>query len=404
VPHRIPRRIGAASAATVAATALLGGGLAALPAHAATAVDQASFEWGVSGVQQGGAAAGGCDYFTAGQTNGSAANYTSKAGNVSIVKTQAGGTSVRATSGTRCDKTGPDGTIGQRMLFEGGRGNVADDGAATVQWTGSATVNSYGGMVPWYIQDPELSVDSAGNGTITATVGGYSSSQDDPDVKEPLDPVAGVTIAQLKDVEVSEDGFTATPVFQGVDYFPLNDPEDASKGRSTTSAITDRVKEKNPAWGAWPESFVDFQYRTGLSTYWHSSGAGADADKLPEPVSIELDREADDAPAVIKDPTDKAVSSGTDAKFVVEVSGEPEPTLQWQSSADQGKTWRDMEGATTSELVIEAVTTEEHDGLRVRLEATNQSGSVTTEAAQLSVEDYAPVEITTQPQDIDAPV
>jgi hypothetical protein len=39
-------------------------------------------------------------------------------------------------------------------------------------------------------------------------------------------------------------------------------------------------------WGAWPASFIDFHYHTGLSSYWYSSGGAADAKKTPAALTI----------------------------------------------------------------------------------------------------------------------
>lgn len=399
--HISTRLIGTAAAAAL----LMGTGVYTSTAYAVDSpIDNASLEWGVSGMQQSTNAAGTCDYFTAGQTDGNLQSYSSQLGDVYIVKRLADGTSQQATSATRCDTTGSAGTNGQRILFTSGQGNVSDDGSATIRWTGAATVNSYGGMVPWYVQNPLLTVDASGNGTLTATVGGFASSESNSSIKEPLQPQDGVTIARFSNVKITDQGFTATPEYQGVDYHPLVDPTDASKGRTAASAITDALKSKDASWGSWPESFVDFQYRTGLSTYWHTSGGSADPLKHPEPLTVELNHQQIDGPPVIsQDPTSQTASEGGTATFAAFASGDPTPTVQWQSSTDEGATWADVEGATSNQLIFNNVTVAAHNGLSVRMVATNALGTVTTSAVTLTVQERVAPTVTAQPENFSAP-
>lgn len=83
-----------------------------------------------------------------------------------------------------------------------------------------------------------------------------------PTEKVPIVP-REVTAATFTGVELGADTVTLTPEYAGVDYFKLADPFDPSSARDTESTV---AKDRRD-WGSWPESFVDFQYETGLSSY-----------------------------------------------------------------------------------------------------------------------------------------
>ena len=93
--------------------------------------------------------------------------------------------------------------------------------------------------------------------------------------------------------------------------------------------------------------------------------------------------------AAVSDPSDLTVTSADPADFSVTVTGDPEPTIQWQSSEDGGTTWLDMVGATSPSIHL-ADTTTDDDGLLFRATVTNSSGSAQSAAAELTVEPLAP--------------
>lgn len=97
-------------------------------------------------------------------------------------------------------------------------------------------------------------------------------------------------------------------------------------------------------------------------------------------------------PVVVTDPQDQTVNAGDTATFTASASGAPTPTVQWESSADQGGSWTPVSGAVSSTLTFDAATLDQN-GLLVRAVFTNVSGSVTTAAARLTVlaADIAPV-------------
>jgi hypothetical protein len=255
------------------ATGVLAGGALVAGAGAASAepisLTDATFEWGINTEVQSTAFFGGCNYLSAGESDGTEAAYAVAAGDVSIVKD--GGTPTWA---SKCGLT--DGAVNQKVVWSGGTGSVDPaTGEATIEFTGLLSANFYGGLVPFTFQDPVLTVDGSGDGQLVATMFGYESSMDNPDEKYPLDPVPGVVVADLSGVAVGADGFTFTPDYEGVEI-------DVQEGYGEQNRTVD-------GWGAWPQSFVDFQFATGLSSYWYSSGTGLDAKKPPTAITVSYD-------------------------------------------------------------------------------------------------------------------
>ena len=90
------------------------------------------------------------------------------------------------------------------------------------------------------------------------------------------------------------------------------------------------------------------------------------------------------APAVTKQPVSVSVNEGQSAVFEATASGFPTPTVQWQVSTDGGGTWNPLEGATSTRLTVASASTSEN-GFEYRAAFTNIAGSVTSEAATMSV-------------------
>ncbi|WP_203416733.1 HtaA domain-containing protein [Jiangella ureilytica] len=366
-------------------------------------VTAATFEWGINLVSQYGSPAGGCSFFVAGIADGTEASYQTQDGDVHLLKRLADGRATAVTAENRCHPIADD-KINQRALFTGGTGRIEATGAGAISWTGAFTIYSYGGMVPWYVRDPRLTVDADGHGVITAEVGGFASSMEDPTVKEPLDPEQDVTILELDGVQVVDGALTGTPVYQGVDYFPLNDPADPESGRRETSAIPDEAKAANPNWGSWPTPIVDFHYRTGLSSYWHTSGLSADPNKPPLPVLIELDggvpELVDVYPVTITgQPQWAQAVTGEDATFTVTAESDDALTYQWQRRAPGATEWQNVDGATSTTLTLPGVTPAD-TGTYVRVIVANSTTSLTSTAAGVQVQDAAAPELWSSPLDV----
>ena len=321
-PVRMRRRT--TSLMAVAALTVLAA--TAVPAQAAeqvgTTISGATLSWGLSGEAGGGAYFGGCNFLSAGAAGSTGSSrvwaeadgfYSAEQGDVRIEKPTADGGWVEPTWATKCQ--GPTGAAvsagsttsftGNRVVLSNGVGSTSSaTGTGTVSWTGSFTIVFYGGMTYWTASDPTLTVDSSGNGTLTATASGYAASMDDTSVWEPITPTS-ITLANLKGVELDADGFTATPEYLGVSVTTTGTPQS-----SKTTA-------NEAYWGSFPQSFVTFQERTGQSSYWYSSGGARDAAKPTTPLTVEYTAE----PRYQLEPTVTASVAGTATGAVVTVEG-----------------------------------------------------------------------------------
>ncbi len=240
-------------------------------------IDDATLEWALNDEANAGTFNGDCNYMSAGRSDGSAATWAATDRGATVLKLTAGGTHEPvADHATRClDAAGVQvtafrGHLGQLMRFSNGTGTVdPETGTATISWSGAVTVNYYGGLVPFWIEDPRLEVDSDGTGEITARLGGFASSIDDPTVRTPIDPVEDVVIARLTGIDLGSSAFTTSPLYEGVTY----------EGDPPQLRVLD-------GWGSWPAPLVDFHVGTGLASYWYSTGGAADAKKAPSPVTV----------------------------------------------------------------------------------------------------------------------
>jgi alpha-tubulin suppressor-like RCC1 family protein len=95
-------------------------------------------------------------------------------------------------------------------------------------------------------------------------------------------------------------------------------------------------------------------------------------------------RAATKAPTVTQAPVGMTVEEGESASFEAKASGEPTPTVQWEISTSGGKTWGNLEGATTDRVTI-ASTRVSENGYEYRAVFTNSAGKVTSREATLLV-------------------
>jgi sugar lactone lactonase YvrE len=91
----------------------------------------------------------------------------------------------------------------------------------------------------------------------------------------------------------------------------------------------------------------------------------------------------DVAPQVTVNPTDQQGSAGETVEFKAAASGTPLPKVQWQVSADGGTTFETIRGATGLTFRLVAQVTDNGDQYRAVF--TNPVGTVSTNAAQLTV-------------------
>jgi hypothetical protein len=263
----------------VALGALLAAAFAvtASPAAAATipaggiAIEHASLDWAGNQLLQGESEPhAGVNYFSAGVSDGTGATYSAQVGDVSIYNVSAGGTETPATWATRGEHTSTGST--QIVRLSNGVGRIEADGSAKIDWTGSFSVNFYAGAVPFTITDPELIVAADGAGELTGTIMGCAASMGGPGCNS-LAP-AHVEVATFSGAHIDpEEALTVDPDYAGVEV-------------ETTGASTPQNRTV-AGWGAWPQSFVDYQIETGLSSYWYSSGH-EDTLKVPLPFVVDF--------------------------------------------------------------------------------------------------------------------
>ena len=258
-----------------------------------TAADSPSLYWSINEESASGAFYGGCNFLVAGKAgnNGGATLwkkgttlYKTSAGNVTIQKPDASGNYVQPTWEDKClDRNGDsvattkkNSQTENRFVVKKGAAKDVGDGLS-MSWSGSVTVAFYGGMTYWSFSDPTLTVDSSGKGSLTATASGYGTDMDNMDKWEKLTPEK-ITLANFSGVDVkkarSDGGFSVTPDYKGVKV-------DAQGGRSPQDRS---VKD----WGAFPQSFVDFNIKTGQSAYWYTSGLSRDFAKPAAPLTVAL--------------------------------------------------------------------------------------------------------------------
>lgn len=341
------------------------------PEPAAGTISGATLEWSGSQELQKAPPFGGSSYFSAGVSDGTEKTYRATAGNVSVL--QADGEKRTAASwATRAAHVDSDPSTRQLVTLGGGRGRVAKDGSATISWSGAWTVNFYGGLVPFTLRDPVLTVDDKGAGRLTADLSGYGSSQENPGEKTPVAPVEDVVVATYRDVEVDPDGFVVEPDYAGVQ---VDVPEGASA-----------QLRRGESWGSWPQPFVDFHARTGLTSYWYSSGGAADPDKPPAPFTVSAFDVAGTVPVparptILTQPSSMTATVGRSARFSVTASGS-DPSYQWQRRV--GSSWlavADADGPTLT--LARVVKGDRRAAFRVRV--SNPSGAVLSRAVRLDV-------------------
>lgn len=96
------------------------------------------------------------------------------------------------------------------------------------------------------------------------------------------------------------------------------------------------------------------------------------------------------APVFTTQPVSVSITEGQNAQFTVVVSGTPTPMLQWQLSTDSGGNWSNITGETGTVLnVLNAALA--NNGRQFRAVATNGSGTVSSNAAVLTVNPAPPL-------------
>ncbi|PRI10268.1 HtaA domain-containing protein [Leucobacter massiliensis] len=231
------------------------------------------FEWEFSEEMQARPPYGGANHFSAGVSDGSEASYRAASGTVRIQHVAADGSRTDASYASRSAFVAA--ASRQLVTLGGGEARLMPDGSATVRWNGSFSVNMYGGLVPFTLTDPVLTVDPAGDGRLSAELAGYAGDMSNPAAKTPLDPVKDATVAEFSGVRVDVlNGFTVEPHYAGVEA-------------RIPDGHAPQLRDVE-GWGSWPQPFVDFQLATGLSSYWYTSGSTFDAKKAPSAILVDF--------------------------------------------------------------------------------------------------------------------
>lgn len=379
--------IAAATALLLATGGLSAASTAALADDGAGPVEvtEASFTWGMSGQYQGGNPANtSCNYFSAGEQ----LEYAAEQGNAHIVHD--GGNGLRLSSDqTKC--TGSfGGSYTQLMVLTNGTGTAdAATGEAHIAWDAAVMANAYGGLVPWSVSEISLDVDANGSGALSATLGGYGSSMENPDELFPLEKTE-VTLATFSSVEVTGNGITVQPDYAGVEI-------EVPAGQAQPQ---DRTVD---GWGSWPQSVVDFHVRSGLSSYWYSSGGAADKTKAPHPFTVRFDgapeiRTSDDPPVITaqtKVAEKQPVVNGRSITVTASASGAD--SVRWERSLTNKSlgAYEEIPGATGESLAFTA--TADWNAKYVRMVAENGGGSVRSSPALILTTDYTAPHFAKQP-------
>lgn len=390
-----PRRSrGRGLLAAAAAALIAGGGLATAPAAAfaedggsgTIAVSEASFLWGMNGQYQGGNPANTtCNYFSAGEQ----LDYAAEQGSVHIVHDAGSGLTLSSES-TKC--TGASGgSYQQLVLFTDGTGTAdPSTGEATIEWDGAFMANAYGGLVPWSVSELGLHVDATGEGTLTATLGGFGSSMENPGVLVPLEKQR-VTLATFPRVTVTEHGIEVQPDYAGVEV-TVPDGEGTPQDRTVSG------------WGSWPQSVVDFHLKSGLSSYWYSSGGGADPTKAAYPFTVQFDG----APEVVTKTPPPVITAQTKVQgtqptvigrsVTVTAAAANADSVHWERSLTNKRLgeYAAIPGQESETLSFTA--SSEWNGKYVRMVATNAGGTAISTPAIVLAYDYEAPTVVSQPQ------
>ena len=127
----------------------------------------------------------------------------------------------------------------------------------------------------------------------------------------------------------------------------------------------------------------------------------ANGSKTTEAATLTIVQEQASTVTITTQPQDVSIVAGRVVEFTIAATGEGDLSYQWQTSTDGGTTWKDtgLTGNKTSRLYW--TVSESHNGRKYRCVVSDANGSVTSNAATLTIvqEQITTVTITTQPQD-----
>ena len=97
-------------------------------------------------------------------------------------------------------------------------------------------------------------------------------------------------------------------------------------------------------------------------------------------------------PTITSQPSSETVAPISTASFSAAASGSPTPTVQWDFSADGGKTWNSASGASSTSTTYSFAAQTSQNGYEYEAVFTNASGSATTTTATLTVSVAPPLD------------
>lgn len=253
------------------------------------------------------------------------------------------------------------------FTFTGGTGTRDAAGNAVISFDALARVGS-GELSRWDFEDPQVHVNAAGDGYITAVFSGFFG--EDVAYGPQRVTVATFTGAAAETAD-GQTSFTVDPVWEG------QTAPGTWSGEYT---------------GSFPNEFASLLH-TGIRPFFYQSGTtGANLTKPVLPVTLAY--VAGNAPAISGQPSDVSATEGESASFTVVASGAPAPSIQWQTRASADAEWTDVAGANAATLEIADVELGAH-GSQYRVVVANVFGEQVSSTATLSV---APAEPTFVPE------
>lgn len=259
------------------------------------------------------------------------------------------------------------------FTFSNGTGTRDAAGNSVIEFTGAARLTS-GEASEWNFAQPQVHLNAAGDGYVTAEFSGYFklAGLGEFDYEPKRVTVATFTGGQLQQTDGLAQ-LTVAPMWEG----------QVAAG-TWAGEFT----------GSFPAEFTSLLH-SGIRSFFYQTGTtGANLTKPAQPITLAFT--AGSAPAITAQPKAVSVTAGEGAAFAVTAAGTPAPTAQWQRLAPGSTDWSDVAGATGSELALESVDRAD-TGSQFRAVLTNAFGSVTSSAVALTVLPAKPGTVPTAP-------
>lgn len=272
--------------------------------------------------------------------------------------------------------------------FSGGVGEVdLATGAGQISWdTGDWVLNAYRGQFgapDETFRDPILTTATDGTGTLSFEVFIPAAKDMSGNDVAAVGPTR-MDIATFSSVSLVDGVLVAVPDYAGRDYL--------------VDGVAKNVTCETPGIsGSWPSEYIDFVPASVRAHYYTTSCSGLNLMKPPAAFTAEFQPVPKVAPVITTQPADvtapvKPVTGSAVASFTVAATGSPAPAIVWERRTAGGE-WTVIDGAATDTLVLPY--TAEDNATEVRAVVTNVAGSVTSDAATLTV--GVPASITAQP-------